>query len=63
MTPIRVLSLIRQLDVATERDDVVAAMISHLAETHRRAGFFAMGGGELRLFAMSPRPTIGTAYV
>jgi len=52
----RVLDLIRLLEHAQERDEVVAAMVEHLAKTHRRAGFFAARAGELSLFAMSPRP-------
>ena len=51
----RVLELIHTLDHTTERDQVVAVMIAHLAETHQRAGFFAARGGELSLFAITPR--------
>jgi hypothetical protein len=51
----RVLELIHTLDHTTERDQVVAVMIAHLAETHQRAGFFAARGGELALFAITPR--------
>ncbi|HTL35729.1 MAG TPA: hypothetical protein VL326_21515 [Kofleriaceae bacterium] len=51
----RVLELIHTLDHTTERDQVVAVMIAHLAETHHRAGFFAARGGELTLFAITPR--------
>jgi hypothetical protein len=50
----RMLDLIRDLEQATERDAVVATMIGHLAETHRRAGFFAIRGGELSLFSITP---------
>ncbi len=53
---VRVLELISQLDRATDRDQVVAAMVSHLAESHRRTGFFAARGGELGVFTMSPKP-------
>jgi hypothetical protein len=52
----RVLELIRTLELANERDDVVDVMIAHLGETHLRAGFFAARGGELSLFAITPRP-------
>jgi hypothetical protein len=55
-TAARVLDLIRALDTATERDQVVTVMVAHLAQTHRRAGFFAVRGGELSLFALSPPP-------
>jgi hypothetical protein len=55
----RVLELIHTLDHTTTRDQVVAVMIAHLAETHQRAGFFAARGGELSLFAITPRvPTM-----
>ncbi len=50
----RVLELIRSLDHARERDEVVDAMIAHLSETHRRAGFLATRGGELSLFSIKP---------
>ena len=50
----RVLDLIHELERAGERDDVVQIMIGHLAETHRRAGFFAARGGELSLFSITP---------
>jgi hypothetical protein len=58
----RVLELIHTLDHTTTRDQVVAVMIAHLAETHQRAGFFAARGGELSLFAIIPRvPAMPTA--
>ena len=50
----RVLTLIRDLDHAENRDEVVAVMIAHLAETHRRAGFFAVRSNELSLFSITP---------
>lgn len=51
----RVLELIHTLDHTTDRDQIIAVMIAHLAESHRRAGFFAMRGGALSLFAITPR--------
>src|SRR5206468_10488605 len=51
----RTLSLIHAIDQANDRDEVIAMMIAHLAESHRRAGFFAARAGELSLFAMTPR--------
>jgi hypothetical protein len=51
----RVLQLIQSLDHASDRDEVVVTMITHLAESHRRAGFFAVRAGELSLFAILPR--------
>jgi hypothetical protein len=50
----RVLTLIRDLEHAENRDEVVAVMIAHLAETHRRAGFFAVRSNELSLFSITP---------
>ena len=52
----QVLDVIRALDTARERDQVVTVMVAHLAQSHRRAGFFALRGGELTLFALSPPP-------
>ncbi len=58
----RTLALIHALDQAETRDEVIELMIDHLAETHRRAGFFSIKGpshgGELALFAMEPRPAV-----
>lgn len=50
----RTLELIRFLEVAGDRDSVIALMIQHLGDTHRRAGFFSIKSGELALFAMEP---------
>jgi len=54
----RLIELIRTLDHALERDEVVAVMIQYLAESHRRAGFFVIKGGELGVFAIQPRPAV-----
>jgi len=60
----RAIEVIRQLERAETRDEVVNVMISHLAENHHRAGFFvtrpgvAKGVTELSLFAMLPRPAV-----
>lgn len=54
----RTLDLIRTLEHAVDRDEVVAVMIAHLGESHRRAGFFAVRAGELTLFEMRPRPAV-----
>ena len=60
----RALDVIRQLEHAQSRDDVVAIMISHLAETHHRAGFFVTRPSsdkstmELGLFTMTPKPAV-----
>jgi hypothetical protein len=56
------LALIRNLETAGSRDDVVQLMIAHLAATHRRAGFFVIKASpgkttaELSLFSITPRP-------
>jgi hypothetical protein len=52
----QMLELIRHLERAGERDQVVEAMMEHLASSHRRAGFFAARKDELQLFAIIPRP-------
>ncbi len=52
----RAVELIRALEHAQTRDDVVARMIAHLAETHRRSGFLSIKAGELTVFAISPKP-------
>lgn len=54
----RLIELIRALDQARDRDDVIRVMIDHLAESHQRAGFFAIKGGELTVFAIEPRPSM-----
>jgi hypothetical protein len=57
----RTIDLIRLLEHAIDRDEVVAGMIAHLGETHRRAGFFSLRTTpakvtEISLFQMSPKP-------
>jgi hypothetical protein len=58
----RMIEMIRTLDYAQSRDDVVGIMVQHLAETHRRAGFFMIkpiapkGASELGVFSIEPRP-------
>jgi len=58
----RLIELIRMLEYATDRDGVVSMMVAHLAETHRRAGFFVVKPGatkgvtELSVFSLEPRP-------
>ena len=56
----RSLALIRALEHAADRDAVLGLLISHLAATHRHAGFFVMRGraAELAVFAMQPPPSI-----
>ena len=60
----RAIELIHSLERAQSRDDVVKLMIAHLAESHRRAGFFSLRptlpprpkANELSVFAMQPPP-------
>jgi hypothetical protein len=52
----RAIELIRDLEHTRDRDEVLALLIAHLGESHRRAGFFALKNSELSVFAMSPRP-------
>jgi hypothetical protein len=60
----RAIDVIRQLEHAQTRDQVVDVMVAHLAETHHRAGFFVTrhgatkGASELGLFVMTPRPPV-----
>lgn len=54
----QMLELIRHLERAGERDQVVEAMMNHLATSHRRAGFFAARAGEIQLFAITPKPPV-----
>lgn len=58
----RMIDMIRTLEHAQSRDEVVSIMVTHLAETHRRAGFFMIkpvapkGASELGVFSIEPRP-------
>jgi hypothetical protein len=58
----RAIEVIRELEHTRSRDEIVEVMISYLAETHHRAGFFVTrhavpgGAGELGVFAITPRP-------
>ncbi|HEU0036812.1 MAG TPA: hypothetical protein VFQ53_39655 [Kofleriaceae bacterium] len=54
----RTLELIRTLERTESRDQVVRLMIAHLAESHRRAGFFSIKSGELAVFAIHPKPEL-----
>jgi len=60
----RAIEVIRRLERADTRDEVVNVMIAHLAENHHRAGFFVTRPGvvkgvtELGLFAMTPKPAV-----
>ncbi len=43
--------LVRKLDRASRRDEIIDAMLEHLASSHERVAFFVVGAGELRCFA------------
>ena len=52
----RLLALLRALEKAETRDDVIELLVGHLGHSHDRAGFFAVKGGELQPFALRPPP-------
>ncbi len=54
----RAIELVRLLEHAHERDEVIDIMIDHLSETHRRAGFFVIKRDELSVFSIEPPPHI-----
>jgi hypothetical protein len=56
----RSVELIHALERAQSRDEVITLMSTHLAQTHRRAGFFSIKGGELALFSSVPKSDIQT---
>jgi hypothetical protein len=60
----RAVQLIHALERAKDRDEVITLMISHLAQSHRRAGFFAVRPGtdanklgELAVWLVQPGPS------
>jgi hypothetical protein len=59
---VRAIEVIRRLEHTQTRDEIIDVMISYLAETHHRAGFFVTrhpvhgDAGELGVFAITPRP-------
>ncbi len=54
----RSIALIQALEHAPTRDEVLALMGAHLAETHQVSGFFSIKAGELALFSMKPHPEV-----
>jgi hypothetical protein len=61
-TTARAIELIRRLDAARDRDEVIAIMVDHLATSHRRAGFFVHRANELALrTVVPPIPVLPTA--
>lgn len=57
----RLVELLRAIDAGQSRDEVVGAMMTHLAESHRRAGFLVVRSGELSLFALVGAPATAGA--
>ncbi len=54
----RSIELINSLEHTTDRNAVISLMIAHLAESHRRAGFFSIKpGAGLTVFAIHPTPS------
>jgi hypothetical protein len=54
----RSIEVIHALERAHTRDEVISLMSTHLAQTHRRAGFFSIKNGELTLFSSVPKSEI-----
>ncbi|MEO8701667.1 MAG: hypothetical protein ABI867_16595 [Kofleriaceae bacterium] len=54
----RSIELIHALEHTQTRDEVIAMMEEHLAQTHRRAGFFSIKSGDLGVFSMLPKPEL-----
>lgn len=52
----RSIELIRALELAQSRDEVVGLLAAHLGESHRRSGLFSIKGNELGVFSMLPQP-------
>ncbi len=55
----RSIELINALERTTDRNAVISLMIAHLAESHRRAGFFSIKpGAGLTIFSIHPTPSM-----
>jgi len=59
----RVFELIRDLETARDRDEVVRLMVAHLSDSHQRTGFFSIKPdarkvNELSVFVMQPTPAV-----
>ena len=55
----QLVTLLRALDNSNSRDDIIGALVKHLAEGHSRAGFFAVRGGEVTIFTMTGAANTG----
>jgi hypothetical protein len=52
----RLVTVLRDIDQAKGRDEVIYNLINHLGETHNRAAFFAVKNGEIGVFSVrAPR--------
>ncbi len=54
----RVVELVRRLDQAADRDQIIDLLVNHLAESHQRAGFLTIRQATLTAFRLSPTPLI-----
>jgi Type II secretion system (T2SS), protein E, N-terminal domain len=58
----RVVELVRRLDQAVDRDQIIDLLVQHLAESHQRAGFLTVRQAVLTAFRITPAPaTMSTA--
>ncbi len=52
----RVVELVRRLDQAVDRDQIIDLLVQHLADSHQRAGFFTIRQAVLTPFRLVPGP-------
>jgi hypothetical protein len=52
----RVVELVRRLDQAADRDQIIDLLVQHLAESHQRAGFLTVRQGVLTAYRITPAP-------
>ena len=52
----RVVELVRRLDQAVDRDQIIDLLVQHLADSHQRAGFFTIRQAVLSPFRLVPGP-------
>ena len=57
----QLVALLRALDNSNSRDDIIGALVKHLAEVHERAGFFVVRGGDVTIFTMTGTANTGGA--
>ncbi len=54
----RVVELVRRLDQATDRDQIIDLLVQYLADSHQRAGFFTIRQAVLSTFRLVPAPAV-----